>query len=322
MTTPENAGEHRDDNPEMLDVYRDLLLTPERADYLGFECSGPRLRVGYVPGVMPGKWFSRWHERYDHMCPLFEAPLTEAGGLTSLQGRQGYAPLADMVLLRPDQELASRDKDAFHLIELYREKMVVVLPRDHTLSLYEDEVPLAELAEEFMLQDPKTVPEWAHVSVAYRQAHPQKLPMMRHTQDAIELVAAGLGLLLVPMSVARFYHRKDLTYRIVPELSESPVALVWPRAAREDAEEQIIQDFIGICRGRTPGSDRGSPTQAAVAEQKAREKAAAKQARRARNARAQAASRAGRKSSGRPGAASGKGKGSASRAGRKPGRKR
>ena len=37
-------------------------------------------------------------------------------------------------------------------------------------------------------------------------------------KDAVEVVAAGSGVLLLPMSVARLHHRKDVTHRPVTDL--------------------------------------------------------------------------------------------------------
>lgn len=269
-----------------------LLLDAQRWEEGGLHLRERQLRVAYVPGIMPGKWFSRWHERFDLYTPLLELPLKEGRGLDSLStlepaGEEGEGtarPLAHMALLRVEEEPAAQDKDTYHCIPLYREQKVLVLPQDHLLTLL-DEVPLEELAEEFLLQEPQTVPEWAEISASYREKNPQKLPQMRHTQDAIELVAAGLGLLIVPMSVARFYHRKDLTYRPVAGLAESPVALVWPRRAYEEDFEQVLQDFIGICRGRTAASDRGSETRQLVQEKTQRDREKQKAVARAKNAR-------------------------------------
>ena len=42
------------------------------------------LRIGYEPGGMPGKWFTRWHERYGRTAPLGEIPLREGAGLEAL----------------------------------------------------------------------------------------------------------------------------------------------------------------------------------------------------------------------------------------------
>ena len=72
------------------------------------------------------------------------------------------------------------------------------------------------------------------------------------TAEAIELVAAGIGLLVVPQSLARLHHRKDLAYRPVTDAPRSSVALTWPEA---DTTE-LMEEFIGIVRGRTVNSSR------------------------------------------------------------------
>lgn len=81
------------------------------------------------------------------------------------------------------------------------------------------------------------------------------------TADAVELVAAGVGVLVVPQSLARLHHRKDLTYRPLSDAPESRIALSWP----EDRTTDLVEDFIGIVRGRTVNSSRGRST--APAEQ-------------------------------------------------------
>lgn len=265
--------------PLLHPKHEELLADPQVFERLSaYRQQENQLVVGFVPGMMPGKWFGRWHERFGQIRSLVEMPLSEKNGLRALD------EFATMVLLRPEHEPESADKDRYHRIELYREKQVVVMPTDHVLTVL-NEVPVAELAEEFLLQEPQTAPEWAEASAEYRQQNPQKLPQMRHTKDAIELVAAGIGLLIVPLSVARIYHRKDLTHRVVPDAAETSVALVWKRQVREDVEEAMVQDFVGICRGRTASSDRGSDSKQTALEKKRKEKEIAQRKRRAANAR-------------------------------------
>lgn len=268
---------------ELILARPDLLVDDQTARY---EHVGqiPGLCVGFVPGVMPGKWFNRWRERYSALAPLTDVALGEGRGLQALEA------FADMVLVRAEDEPAARDKKRYHAIELYRETPVVVLPKDHLLTVLES-VPLAELAEEFLLQNPDEVPEWRDLSADYRAENPCPLPQMRHRADAVELVAAGLGLLLVPMSVARFYHRKDLTYRPVEGVEDYPVLLVWKREVREDVREQVIQDFVGITRGRTAASQRGSDSREVALEKQRREKEEAKRKRAAANKRREAEDR-------------------------------
>ena len=71
------------------------------------------------------------------------------------------------------------------------------------------------------------------------------------TTAATDLVLGG-AVLVVPMSVARGASRRDLTYRPVVDADPSPVALAW----RTDEENPLIEEFIGVVRGRTPNSSR------------------------------------------------------------------
>ena len=287
------------------------------------------LRVSYVPAIMPGKWFNRWHERYGDRVQLAEVPVREARGLDSLHqdlclidpagnpaaesADEGTAlseapaeatehapierkdvpenPFAHMSIVRPDREPASTDGEKYHSIRLYEELPVVILPVDHVLTVL-DEVPVEELAEEFLLQPASDIPAYEEVSRTWRESAGRIVPEGLTDKETIELVAAGVGLYIVPMSIARFYHRKDLTYRPVAGLDTYPVHLVWPRAPkgepRSEELEALLQDFIGIVRGRTATSDRGSETRQARAERIAAEKAKEKAKARAANARREA----------------------------------
>ena len=285
------------------------------------------LRISYVPAIMPGKWFNRWHERYGDRVQLAEVPVREARGLDSLHQdlclidpalnsaeetvseapaedsaeATEHAPIerkavpenpfAHMSIVRPDREPASTDGEKYHSIRLYEELPVVILPVDHVLTVL-DEVPVEELAEEFLLQPASDIPAYEEVSRAWRESAGRIVPEGLNDKETIELVAAGVGLYIVPMSIARFYHRKDLTYRPVAGLDLYPVHLVWPRAPkgepRSEELEALLQDFIGIVRGRTATSDRGSETRQARAERIAAEKAKEKAKARASNARREA----------------------------------
>jgi len=72
-------------------------------------------------------------------------------------------------------------------------------------------------------------------------------------QDAIETVAAGTGIVLVPLSVARLHQRKDVVHRVVTDLAPSTIALVWLR----DRDDETTQAFVGVVKGRTANTSRG-----------------------------------------------------------------
>ncbi|WP_346267463.1 LysR family substrate-binding domain-containing protein [Streptomyces sp. SID4982] len=206
----------------------------------------PSFRLAYVPGVTPAKWVRIWNERLPGTpLVLTQVPAAEADALM----RAGEAD-AGFVRLPVD-------RDFFSAIPLYTEATVVVVPKDHLITAAE-EVTLADLADEVLFHPLDDVFDW--------DAPPGEPAFERPatTPDALELVAANVGLLIVPQSLARLYHRKDLTYRTVVDAPQSRIALSWP----EEATTDLVEDFIGIVRGRTVNSTRGRETPSEAKQQK------------------------------------------------------
>ncbi len=195
---------------------------------------------------MPGKWVRVWNERLPGVpLTLVQAPAAEAGGLL-------LAGDADAGLVR-----LPVDRTVFSAIPLYTEQTVVVVPRDHLVTAV-DEVSPEDLADEIVLHPLDDVLAWE--TLPGRPA----LERPATTADAVELVAAGIGVLVVPLSLARLHHRKDLTHRPLRDAPESGVALAWPEAATTD----LVEDFIGIVRGRTVNSTRGRTRPPSSAQEK------------------------------------------------------
>ncbi|MGU3498628.1 LysR family substrate-binding domain-containing protein [Mycobacterium sp. C31M] len=213
------------------------------------------LTVGYVPGGAPVKWARIWTQRHhDVRLELHAVDAAEAVDAV----RDGTV---DVALLRPTVDMAG-----LAAIPLYEETTVVVVPSVHLLTAL-DEVAAADIADEPLLVPLDDVVGWtAGVPVAHRP---------ETTRDATELVAAGVGVLIVPQSLARLHHRKDLTYRPVVDAPTCPVVLAFP--AGEQAE--LVEKFIGVVRGRKATSSRGQSEPAP--KRTAREKTLSKQAARA-----------------------------------------
>lgn len=224
----------------------------------------PVLRVGYETGMMPGKWLRRWRERGDGL---------EEQQLAPGQWPQALGETVDVALIRlaphphieagPALADLTQLRESFHVVELYDEQQVVILPVDDELTLLDD-VPVGELADEWLLQELDQLPEHrpsAEGRGTDDAGAPRQLPEIADSGAAVELVAAGVGLYVAPMSVARWHHRKDLTYRPIQDLPLVPVVLVWPKDLPEQTEA-MVQDFQGIVRGRREGSSRGSESEA------------------------------------------------------------
>ncbi|MEU0939563.1 LysR family substrate-binding domain-containing protein [Embleya sp. NPDC005971] len=196
-------------------------------------------RLAYVPGVTPTKWVRVWNERLPDV-PLTLIAVSAADAADLLRAGEADAGLVRLPIERTD----------LSAIPLYTETTVVVVPKDHDVAGV-DEVVAEDLADAVVLHPLDDTLEWAQ-----RPGEPAK-ERPASTEDAVELVAAGVGLLVVPQSLARLHHRKDLTYRPVTDAPESRVALAWPEARTTD----LVEEFIGIVRGRTVNSSRGrTPT--------------------------------------------------------------
>jgi DNA-binding transcriptional LysR family regulator len=215
------------------------------------------LTLGYVPGGTPAKWARIWAERHP------EVPLKLCAVAAADAAAEVRAGTVDVVLLR-----LSADTSELAVIPLYAETTVAVVPTDHLLSAA-DEVTSADLDGEPILLPLDDVVAWADAPGTPIDHRPET------TADAIELVAAGMGVLIVPQSLARLHHRRDLTYRPIADGPTCAVALAFPAGP----QSALVEEFTGIVRGRKPGSSRGQAQPAP--KRTAREKALAKQAARA-----------------------------------------
>ena len=116
------------------------------------------------------------------------------------------------------------DREGLHAIPLYEETIVAWVSKEHVFSAV-DEVSTADLEDEQVITE--------------------------FDAAATDLVLGG-AVLVVPMSVARGGSRRDLTYRPIVDAAPSPVALAW----RTDNDNPLLQEFVGVVRGRTPNSSR------------------------------------------------------------------
>lgn len=178
------------------------------------------LRVAFVPGVTIRKWTTRWQERHPGH-PLEVLPTDADDGVRAVRDSE-----ADVSFVRLPIE-----RDELSVIRLYGEAPVVVVSRDHPLADAES-VTLAQVAG--AVENPTSV------------------------KDAVALVAAGVGSLRLPHSLARLHARKDVVALPVTDAPETDIAIVW----LTDATTPEIEEFVGIVRGRTAASSRANPTPA------------------------------------------------------------
>lgn len=175
------------------------------------------LRVGFVPGVTLTKWRRIWADRF-RRTPLETVEVPRAEQRDALVASEESL---DMCFVRLPIE-----RDGLHVIPLYEEQPVVVVPKDHPFADFE-EVSLADLAGEPILPDPES-------------------------SDAADRTAWAGGLWLTPQSVARTQSRKDLVARPLVDAESTTIGLAW----RVGDDNPLIEEFVGIVRGRTVNSSR------------------------------------------------------------------
>lgn len=180
----------------------------------------PALRIAFVPGVTVDKWTGRWAERHPRVR-LEVLPIADADARSILFEEQLTVSFARLPI----------ERDGLSVIRLYGEVPVLVVPRDSALAARES-VTVAEVDVLAGVVD---------------------YPPPGSVKDAVALVAAGVGALRLPHSVARWTARKDVVAVPIADGVETEIAICWIA----DRTSGLIDEFVGIVRGRTAQSSRG-----------------------------------------------------------------
>ena len=176
------------------------------------------LRLRYVEGVSPAKWLRAWSERRADL-PLEALRVDESEQAVGLE--TGDVDLAFVRL--------PVDTDGLNMVPLWEETAVAALPKDHALAEAET-LALADLESEPLA------------------------PVQPQASMTMELVASGTGYAILPHGIARLHHHKDVVAIPLSDAPTTRIALVW----RTERDDEDIQEFVAIVRGRTARSSRGA----------------------------------------------------------------
>jgi DNA-binding transcriptional LysR family regulator len=137
------------------------------------------------------------------------------------------------------------DRRDLEVRDLLSEPRVAVLPADHPLA-GKGALSIADLAGEHLLQDPAAVPEWQ--AVATVAADPP--PVIRTVEEKLEHVAAGHGVVVLPLSTATFYTRPDVTHLEITDIGPNLVCLAWVTGRHSGLVEEFVDIAVNVDRGR------------------------------------------------------------------------
>jgi len=181
-------------------------------------CMTAALTIAFVPGVSPAKWARVWRDRF----PETDLRLRPIGADEVVDA---LADEADMAFVR------APFPDGHNAIPLWTETAVVAVPKDS---------PLADLAQ---------------IDLAETDVHVVDAgPVPADVDAALDLVEANVGVVVLPQSLFRAASRKDLVARPLVDAPGTRIALVW----RDEDASDTTEEFIGVVRGRTANSSRGT----------------------------------------------------------------
>jgi DNA-binding transcriptional LysR family regulator len=133
------------------------------------------------------------------------------------------------------------DQQGLTIQQLHTEARVAALPADHRLA-GKGTISIADLADEHLLQDPNAVPEWRDIATELRTRTRRPAPFFHSVEEKLEHVAAGHGVCVLPLSVAMFYSRVDITHVAITDIAPNQICLAWDSTRRS----RVIHEFAAI----------------------------------------------------------------------------
>lgn len=212
------------------------------------------LFLSTIPGATPSKWVHRFKARGSTVGLVTQDEQSQTLFLQPTDPPR-FLPQLGYVRWRADQtwqELMAAnglDPDEIHLVRLYEESPVVMVSEDHLLAAWTDED--GDVSSDDVEGETCWNPEdYASESVTDPLDAPEEVAAGERM--AIKLVATGSGYTVLPASVARMFGQRDVLVLPTDLHPGWEVGLAWRRAADSD----LIQDFIGVTKGRRPRSTR------------------------------------------------------------------
>lgn len=205
--------------------------------------AGGRLRLGFVSladfGVLPGLL-----KAYKAAHPGVALALREM--LSPEQAAALSAGELDFGLLLPPVA-----GDLEHLV-VQRERFVVALPARHALARARGRIAMRQLSGEAFVMAPRDIAPGLHDIVALLTARAGFSPRVAQEaiqmQTVVSLVSSGLGVAVVPSSVANL-GRRGVAYREIADAHQRlDLWLAWRRGSLGVAGREFVQHARRIAR--------------------------------------------------------------------------
>lgn len=209
-----------------------------------------RLNLGYTASAMLATVLGPQLQRFRKAYPQITLALCETPSLEQLSNIAGRS--LDLGLLRkPDGPLPSGVK----IEEWYRAPLVVAMAADHPLA-GEKKISLSQLRGEAFIMYPRDAGiglYWPVISMCLKAGFTPRVEReVRDTSTMVGLVAAGVGVALVPAGVSAIQLR-GVVYQ---ELRDAGATSALHLAYRADDCNEHLTALLGVLRGM-PGAQGG-----------------------------------------------------------------
>ncbi|UBH24905.1 hypothetical protein KW076_01510 [Micrococcus porci] len=261
------------------------------------------LFLATIPGATPSTWVQRFSSRARTVQLVNHEEAQQAAHLAHDAAGAPLHPLPQLGYVRWLRDAGVEsvlresgvDPRFVHVVGVYSELPVVCVGKEHLLAAWDLEadgpVPLAELDPAEHMDPARFAPEPGAASNPLDSA---ELPGAGERM-ALEIVASGVGHVVLPQSVARVFGRKDVVVLpvacelddvvglsradreaaatraevaeegdgVVPDGADAP-ATTAPRhpgwdvglAWLKEQDSELVQSFVGVARGRRGGTSR------------------------------------------------------------------
>ncbi|GEO43354.1 LysR family transcriptional regulator [Skermanella aerolata] len=226
-------------------LYEQAVLVLERIDDLRAmmrrfrEAERPRYVIGFVASTIYAA-LPNLIRRFRAETPGVDVSLVEMASLEQIAALKDGRIDVGFGRIRLDDPAVRRDV-------LREEQLVVALPLSHPLLQREGSLSFAELAGEALILYPRVPrPSYADQVISIfrdRGLEPNIAHEARELQTAIGLVAAEVGICIVPTSVQRL-RRDDVVYRELIEQNITSPIIMSRRASDRSHEATVMASVV------------------------------------------------------------------------------
>lgn len=179
-----------------------------------------------------------------------EIEVTEANSVALTEGLM--ADRLDVAILRPSET----DPEGLSEELLAQEPLLAALPASHQLARTEGAVELSQLRDDPFIFTPRSVGISLHDAIVKACAKagftPKSGPAAPHIASILSLVAADLGVSLVPRSIAKV----SLQGAVFRELAGASEHVAIALAYRRGSTSPVVRNFCSVARRVRDGEQR------------------------------------------------------------------